>query len=237
MCRYHLLLGTFCIFLVSACKDPYDYRIPREVAHLDADEGFKQAVLKLKEEDRPLLVRYMMRAGLAQAFGQGSSDRTIRQALDDQRRTEAENAVKETEAKALAERVQKERATATKAMNEILVVAMTHLQYHDADYMKGVDAGFSVGFAFQNKSSRDLAGVKGTIRFADIFDDEIRTVSLSVDDGIGAGETLTWRGGFDYNRFRGPDKKLRSTAVDKLRVSWIPETYLFADGSRMDVSQ
>jgi hypothetical protein len=238
MCRAYLLICVFLGLTVSACKDPYDYRISGDISQLQSDEGLKKAVSKLNVPDSVLIARYLMRVGLRQAFGkQAPQDRTIRQAIDEQRQIEAASAAREAETRALAERVEKERAEAVRVMNEVLVVALTGLQYHDSDFMHGVDAGFSVGFALKNKSNRDLAGVKGEVRFADIFNDEIKTIKLSIDDGIAAGQTVSWRGGLGYNQFMAEDKKLRFTAVEKLKASWLPKTYLFADGSRMDVPQ
>ncbi len=126
---------------------------------------------------------------------------------------------------------------AIERMHSVLTVAMAEFTYHDADWSNGVTDGFSVAFAFQNKGARDLAGAKGAVRFADMFDDQIKLVGLSMDDGIPAGKTIMWKGQLDYNQFIDSDKRLRNTATEELKVSWVPRTYLFSDGTRMDAPE
>lgn len=235
--RIRLVLFSAFIVALVGCVDPYDYKIPADMEKWKSDEALRTTIEKLKPEDKEVLARYMLGAGMRQAFGQPTSELSIRDAVAAQRKREAENAAKEAEEKALAERVKKEREEAIAKMNTILTVAMTGLSFHDADWRNGVQDGFAVSFAFQNKTERDLAGVKGTVRFADMFDDEIKQVNLSMDEAIPAGQTVTWRGELGFNQFIEDDKKLRNTAVDKLKVSWIPTTYLFTDGTRMDAPQ
>lgn len=226
-------VNVFLGVALVACSDPYAYKIPSDMEQWKSDEALRAQIAKLKPDEKELLTRFMLRAGLKQAFGQGQSQVTIGQALEEQRKREAELAIKEAEEKALAERVKKEREAAIQAMNAVLTVAMTQLEYHDADWRNGVQDGFSVAFAFQNKGDRDLAGAKGAVRFADMFDDQIKLVGLSMDEAIPVGKTVTWRGELDYNQFMDTDRKLRNTDASKLKVSWRPGTYLFADGSKM----
>lgn len=234
----HSIIAAIAI-CCAACSDPYAYKISPDPEKWKSDEVLKKNVEQLKPEDKDVLTRYMFRTGMRAALGQLSSTTTvtIHDALDSQRKFEAERAAAEAEEKALAERVKKEREAAIQKMNQILTVALTQLQYHDADWRNGIQDGFSVSFAFHNKSPNGLAGVKGRVRFADMFDDEIQTVNMSVNDAIPAGQTITWQGGIDYNQFKASDQKLRVTPVEKLKVTWIPITYLLADGTRMEAPE
>ena len=52
---------------------------------------------------------------------------------------------------------------------------------------------------------RDIAGAKGAVRFADMFDDQIKWVGLSMHDAIPVGKTVTWRGALDLAGTKGID--------------------------------
>lgn len=223
---------------ITSCSKPRDFTISAEPSKWGSDEKLKSAVAKLPEEDRQLLAGWMLRAGMGKAFGATVSDTTIGTAIEQQRQFEAERAAKEAEEAALAARVAKERAEAAAAMNAILTVAMTKFEFFEADYRNRIlSDGFQVGFALENKSSKDLVGVKGTVQFADIFDDRIKSIGLSIDEPIPAGQVLQWGGTLDYNQFMDADKKLRSTPAAKLKVSYIPSVFLFSDGTRMAAPQ
>ncbi len=84
---------------------------------------------------------------------------------------------------------------------------------------------------------KDLAGVKGTIAFQDLFDDEIKRVGFSYDDGLRAGKTATWSGSLDYNQFMDSDVKLRNTPLEKMTVRWEPEVLIYTDGAKLRLPQ
>jgi hypothetical protein len=46
----------------------------------------------------------------------------------------------------------------------------------------------------ENKTDKDIQGVKATLKFTDIFGDHIRNIKFSYDDGIGAKNTATYKG-------------------------------------------
>jgi hypothetical protein len=217
-----------------SCSKPQDVLISAEPSGWDNDTKLKDAVSKLSEDDRLLLGRWMLRAAMGKAFGAKVADTTIGSAINQQRVFEQERAAKEAEEAALAARVEEERKAATAAMNAVLTVAMTKFEFFEADFRNRVPSdGFQVGFALENRSSKDLAGVKGRVHFSDTFDDQIKSIGLSVDEPIPAGQVLQWGGVLDYNQFMASDKKLRATPRSKLKVAFVPDVFLFADGTRM----
>ena len=88
-------------------------------------------------------------------------------------------------------------------------------------------------FTFKNKTDRDIAGVKGTVTFYDMFDEKIRGLDLSYDKGIKAGKTINYKAQTSYNQFLSEDKKLNNTELSKIKVTWEPEQLIFSDGEKV----
>ncbi|HCF58962.1 MAG TPA: hypothetical protein DFS52_13345 [Myxococcales bacterium] len=226
------LLLSLCFI---GCSDPYAQKLPASIDGLEKDEALKKAIQKLPEQEKALLGQFLLRRGLAQAFGGGGAEEvTVRQAIDRQRRWLEEQAKQEAEAKALADRVKAEREAKRKEFAETLTVAVTSLQFVKGSFAsRRFDDRFQITLAFQNKTARAFAGVKGTLVFADMFGTAIKQISIAYDQGIEAGSTATWAGEVDFNQFIDDDKKLASTPLDKLKTSWLPEHYIFSDGTAM----
>lgn len=223
--------------LAAACSNPLNQPMPADLKSAGDDKAFHAAVEKLPQDQRDLLVGYVARAALAEAFSAGTvkgNAKTIGEAIDDQRKFIAETKAKEAEQKALAEKVAAERAAATKAMDDVLTVALTGKSVRPKDIHAGrYRDAIAITIAFKNKSAKELTGVKGRLVFKDIFGDTIKSSGLKVDDPIAAGATFVWEGTSDINEFIREDTRLAQTPQDKLRVVWEPITYLFKDGSTL----
>lgn len=221
------------------CSDPYGQKLPATLGGLEKDDALKKAVHKLPEQDQALLAQFLLRRGLAQAFGAGGAGGiTIRQAIDQQKEWQEEQAKKEAEAQALAARVKAEREAKEKEFADTLTVAVTDLKLVKGSMASGrFDDHFAITLAFHNKSARDFAGVKGTVVFADMFGTVIKRVNVAHDEGIKAGSTATWGGELHFNQFMDEDKKLATTPLEKMKISWLPEHYVFNDGSAMKMPE
>ena len=119
-------------------------------------------------------------------------------------------------------------------MNEAVVVAVTSKKFLPSDiYAQRYEDRIQLRIAFENKSGKELKGVKGAVEFRDLFGDEVSTIRIAVDDPIAAGQTYVWEGSKRANKFDHGDTKLANTPLEKLKVRWIGHTYLFADGSEL----
>jgi len=238
---FALLLGL--VVAGAACADPMDYKIPTDSEQWKKDEGFTKAIEKLPDEEKKLLVGYMMRAGVAEAFGTVPPERTIGEALQNQKEFVAEKAAEaeaaaaeEAKQAALAAQVEEEHQRALAEARNALTVAVSSMDFIPSNARAGrYQDSFSLVIALQNNMDKDMSGVKGTVVFADMFDDEIKRVNLSLDEGIQAKQTFRWEGTFGFNQFMDEDVKLRNTELTKMKISWEPEVYLFADGTKMTV--
>ena len=225
------------LVLAAACSNPRDQKVPTDPGTWESNENFTKTIKELPPEDARLLAAWMMRIGVQQALGgQGLPDRTIQQAIDEQKSFEVEQAAKQAKQERLAAEVKRQREEAIAKMNAVLTVALTQLRFYKADWRRDiVSDGFEIKFALQNQSKKDLAGVKGAVTLLDMFDDPIKTVNLSVDSAIPAGKVIEWGGTMDFNQFRDEDVKLKNTPLEKIKTVWTPELFLFADGSRLEV--
>lgn len=86
-----------------------------------------------------------------------------------------------------------------------------------------------------NKSAKDIRGFKGVFAIKDIFGDELIRISYKSDDVLRAGQSKKEEMGMNYNQFMDSHKKLRSTAMENLRVEWQPEMIMFADGTALNL--
>ena len=239
-------IETFALALVlalSACADPQEYKVPPDSDQWKQDEGFKDAIQKLSEEERQLLKAYLLRAGMAEALGGTIPEITIAEGIQNQQEFLEKRAAKkaaeaEEEAKqaALAAKVEEEHQAAVAAAHKALTVAVSSMTFVPSNFRaRRYQDGFTLSIALQNNTDKDMVGIKGTVVFADMFDDEIKRVDLSVDETIAAGKSIRWEGSLGYNQFMSEDTKLRNTEFAKLKISWEPEVYLFSDGSKMEI--
>jgi hypothetical protein len=119
-------------------------------------------------------------------------------------------------------------------MNEAVTVAVASMNFVPSDIYKGrYQDSIALSIAFENKTRKDIAGVKGAVQFNDMFGAAIKSVGVSWDAGVKVGAVATWDASLGYNQFMAEDKKLASTPLHKMKVVWTPETILFTDGSKM----
>lgn len=227
--------------LLSACSKPTDTVIPSDVAAWDKD--LSPVIQKLSEEDRKLLAAYLVRAKLGEVFGGKGVPpaTTVGAAITDQRQFLERRAQEEAEAKALAEKVQKERAAAMEQMRQAITVALVDKSIEPERGSSGIemDRHLVVRFAYRNNSGKDVAGVKGTVIVKDLFGDTLSAFGISNDESIKAGATVFWVGqrSVKYAIGSNKDEKLAALGADKFTVEWNPETIVFADSTKLVAPQ
>jgi hypothetical protein len=233
------------LFVISACGDPLDHKVPTDPAQWKQDTDFTGAIEKLPDEQKAHLRSYLMRAGMAEAFGGTFPDTTIGEAIQSQKdfqvkKAEEAKAEEEETARqvAVVQAAEAKRQKALEKARKALTVAVTSISFVKANFRRGTyQDTFALRIALKNNAAKGMNGVKGTVVFADMFGDEIKRVTLSVDDPIPTGEQVIWSGSLAYNQFMDEDTKLRSTELSKMKISWEPEVYLFADGTSMKMEE
>lgn len=117
-----------------------------------------------------------------------------------------------------------------------LSVGVTGKEFSAANFYAGRPSDYlSFNIQQTNKSAKDIRGFKGVFAIKDIFGDEIIKISFKSDDGLRAGQSKKEEMGLNYNQFMDSHQKLRSTAMENLRVEWQPEMIMFADGTALNL--
>ncbi|NCC62813.1 MAG: hypothetical protein EOM12_18230 [Verrucomicrobiae bacterium] len=229
-----LAVGLVAFLLIG--KNPLNVEVPSSVKNW-SDEKLRDAVEQLSDEERELFGSYAARVALATAFGGEGvipEGKTVGDVIQDQREWQKEQKEQEQRQALLAGKLLKEQADARREMNNAVTVSLVDILFQKSDYSRDIYSDyFAMRVGFENRTSRDIVGIKGVLMFKDIFGDLINGVRLSYDDGVAAHDSVVWSGTMEYNQFDDDDKKLRSTSRDKLKVEWEPDTYLFSDGSKM----
>lgn len=227
-------------FLLTACSDPKEARLPADVTKWTDDSSLVDAVKKLDDSEKKLFIGYTARRALASAFGgaQTVSDITVGDALKAQQAWLDEKAAEEVRQKALAEQVKAQQLESLKEMNNTLTVSLVELKLNPKNYEnKHYSEYFTIRIAFKNNASEALSGVKGTVILRDMFGDVIKRIGLTDDTQINPGTSYIYNGTIDYNQFKAEDNKLASADPSKLQFEWEPGTYIFASGKKLVMPQ
>ena len=229
------ILVVACVLSLAACSSKGTV-IPQDPAKWNQ---LKDATKQLSDTDRRLFAIYMARVSVAGALAGGKPNipagMTIGQAIEDQKKFEADQAKSETDAAILRAKVAAQRAAAEAALNRVALITLVSKTYVPKDiYRERFNDNLAMVLAIKNNSAKDIAGIKGTLRFEDMFGAEIKTVSLSFDGGVKAGQTVSTSDySLELNQFEQSDTQVAQTDLAKMKVTFHPEMIVFADGSKM----
>lgn len=225
---FKLLPVALAVFLV-ACTDAKSTPIPTGPLS-DWPESFSNKVQTLPADDRELLAGYVIRKQLA---GEDTGIITVAEAIENQRQFKIEKEAREQEEARLAEEARQQREEKVAAFRKIVTVALTDTKLLPKNYdVSRYSPVYQLTLVVENKSERDIRGVKGTIIFRDLFEDEILRSGLSLDKAVAAGEQKTIGGyGLEINQFMDDHAKLATTDYKDLKFEFVPEAIVFADGT------
>lgn len=216
-----------------ACSDPRDTVLPTTADAIAADPSFQETLRSLDDGERGSLAKFFIRKTFSGGVPAGT---TLRAALADQAAVEQESARQEAEAKALADKLQAERAALQVTFDQAVTVALISKRFIPADWQsRTYQDTIRLDLGLQNKSGKDIAGVKGTLVCDDLFGTLVKRIGIAYDAGLPAGASKRWTGSLDYNQFMDDDKKLASTDLDKLTSHFEFDAIVFTDGTRLEM--
>lgn len=218
------------------CSDPYSYSLSPSPESWANDAKLKKSIEKLSEDEKELLTGYMMRTMFN---GEAISPLgiSIREAIDSQASWKEEKRIQEEEMTALAAKIEAEIKEKRDKLLEVVTVALVTKEFRAANYSYNrYSDTIAITVAFQNKSDKDISGIKGSMALNDMFGESIKVIGLSYDDGVSAGKTVSWKGELDYNQFMAKDVKLATTPTEKMKVEWHPQTIIYSDGTVLDLN-
>jgi hypothetical protein len=231
-----VLLFATLFFSVRYMRNPYRVIVPANFEEWEKS-GLDKAVERLSSEKQRLFTAYTVRMGILSAFS-GSAQlpegKNIREILDEQKRWEDNMQEQQARQAVLASNLRQEQEQARSIMNDIITVTLIEIGFTERDSRREIYSdAFEISVGIENRTSREILGIRGVMVFKDIFGETMQRVRLSYDDGLLPNQSIVWRGTMGYNRFKDGDVKLRNTRSDRLVFEWEPDTYLFTDGTSM----
>ena len=128
-----------------------------------------------------------------------------------------------------------ERKAKQEAFAKLLSVALVGKRNSTGEYDQRM---VMLDLAFDNKSDKDIAGVKGILHLNDMFGDKIMNIKWPFDAGVDAKQTAVDRaGGMKINQFIDDQMKRWNTEPDKIKASYEVQTIVFKDGTRLDAPE
>ncbi|MDO8418089.1 MAG: hypothetical protein Q7S87_17985 [Agitococcus sp.] len=214
-----------CFWALAGCSDPRNYPVTKLT-----EAQSKELGQKLTSEEGQKLASWTLRSALSdKASVEGV---TVAQALKQQDAWVIKQQEEAVVAAELKKKVEAARKQKQDEFSKLLTVALVNKKSSMGEYGKRW-VGLEV--AYDNKSDRDIQGVKGMLRITDIFGDKIMNIRWSFDKGIMAKQNATEKNtGVDINQFIDEQMKLYITDFDKLKSTFEVSTIIFKDGSKMD---
>lgn len=214
--------------MLLGCSDPHKY----EVAKL-TEEQKQEMGKKLTSEEGQKLAGYLFRT----SFGSKElpAGVTVGQAIKDQEAWLEKEKVEAAKAEELKKKVDAERKAKQEAFAKMLSVALVAKRNDLGEYGQRM---VLLDLAYENKSEKEIAGVKGILHLNDMFGDKIMNIRWSFDEGIHAKDTSVERGsGVKINQFMDDHMKLWGTDPAKIKANYEVQTIVFKDGTRMDAPE
>jgi|TARA_B110001450_G_scaffold216549_1_gene210176 hypothetical protein len=228
------LLSILITISIISCSNP--------LSKIYTEEGFMLDMVEIRESESEETVKnittYIMQEAMRDALKDDDKKennlvgKSYKELLVQADELAAKMKEKEEEEKRLKLEEERRRKEISLKISESITFALTKKGYSEYNYQDYI----TYTFTFENKSNKDILGVKGSVTFYDIFDEKIKSLSLSYDDGIKSKKTVNYRATTDYNQFMSEDKKLKDTELNKLKVVWEPEQLIFSDGEKISLN-
>jgi hypothetical protein len=182
---------------------------------------------ELTNEEKQLLLGYFMRQNMATIFQGGKpglpSGKTLGEMIQDQKKWVAQEKEEEERQKHLAAEIAGKQAE----MRNIIGVALYSFARRRNSLIDYVEAGY----AYENRSTRDVRAFDGWIVYNDVLGNKLEEVRLKVLKPIKAGQKASVTDDLPFMAYGG----LRDKVLDDVRIEWRPKKILFADGSSVEV--
>lgn len=228
-----ILVSLLISLMLCACGNPKSTVIPVDIAKLDE---IQDSIKKLSDEDRKQLMTYLIRTKASAAFGGPVSEVgvTIGEALKRQKKWSDDEDKKELAQAVLKAKLAAEQEAARKKFASAVTVIVLSKTLEPKNYDLGRYSDIQqIRLGIENLTDKDMAGVKGTVKFYDIFGKESGEVGFSMDTEIKAKGRATWNGTRDYNQFLDSHKSLAALESGKYTTKFEPEMIVFSDGTKM----
>lgn len=242
MRRSNIVAVSFALALVG-CGNPHNTQVPTKIEDLATIQA---SVDKLTPDEKQLFAGYVVRhtigASIGALFGGKApatpipEGTTIGSAIEEQRQFMATRATEEAKEKALREKLAADREAALSKLRDAVTVTLISKELRSSLSTGHLGDSVDIVVGYRNNTNREVSGVKGTLVAKDQFDDAVTSISISNDQTIPPGGTSTWHGSrslINLGVVGMNDRKFAELPSDKLKITWEPDTIVFAGGEKM----
>jgi hypothetical protein len=220
--------------LLCACSRPTETVIPSDMSKWDKE--LAQSLQKLDAADRELAGKYLMRTKMSEAFAGKSMPvgTTLGQAIESEKKFEAEQAAKRAEEEALKKKLLAEQAAALATLDKAATVTLVSKREVPKDFSANRYSEYQeLVIGVKNNSDKPMAGIAGEMKFIDLFDKEVASTNFRISESIPPGGTYTWHGGRNYNQFIESHRALWNLELGKFTTKFVPDMIVYADGTKL----
>lgn len=211
-------ISILTMIALTSCNNPLNKKYSDKTLEQDAKE-IKESN-KLNDDDLKMLAGYIMLAKLGDKQIDGKTYAEILQAAKDYK----------SEQEQLAAKAKKDEEEKREKLGSALTVAMYDKGFTKEDYQEYLE----YALAFENKTGQDIRAVKGSITITDLFDTEIKSINIVMDNVIPAQQTVKNTYTTDYNQFMDEDTRLAGKEMKDIKVIWNPEKIIFVNGKTLE---
>ncbi len=235
-CHRKIVIGVLLFLLISACgKNPKDFTITEQ-----NKDNFLEQIKDMKGltvEEAGLLHDYVLRLKMSEAFGQKATPiagKTIGTLIAEQKDLETKAKKEKADQDRLAAEAKAKEEALAQELRKAITLTVFQKSFTPSDYRaERYNDYIEIKCAYQNTSGRDIRAFTGRIQFTDLFEKPIYESALTISDPIKSGEKATWTGQIRYNQFIAEQQRLRNTALEDMKVAWLPRQVLFADATKL----
>lgn len=235
--RNRLISAGVLAALLTACGSPLDVEIPHEPSRWESE--IAPLAKKLPEEDSKMLLAYLVRVKVGEAFGGKSipDGFTIGQAIEAQKQWNASQASKAAEEAALKQKIEQDRVALEAKINNAVSAVLLSKKVTPPDMLAGqpfTTTSFRIGI--RNKSTLKIVGVAGQIEFVDVFGKKAGLVPFESTDDIAPGAEIIWTGGWEDD-FTQNRRDIGALVEGKYTSKFIPRAVVFEDGTKLVIPE
>jgi hypothetical protein len=226
MKRWLLLVPILALVGLSACSDIRQKKLTEENREKILSEAGTSK--DLTDEEHQMIQGYILRQGIQNVFQGGKPSLptgiTVGEMIEEQRKWVALEKAEEEKQKRLAAEI----AAKQSDMRNVIGVAIFNLAERE-DYISNY---VEAGFAYENRSARDVRAFQGHVEFKDVLGNKLEEIQLKVFKPTKAGEKASVT-----ERLWSESYALRGNKLEDVKIEWKPDKILFADGTSVEVAR
>jgi len=230
-------LPLFALLLVATgCgSDPHNLKITE--TNKDSFMNELKDSRGLSVEEVGLLTTSQIRRAAAKTLG-GSEEpivgKTVGGIINEERKAQADAKIREEEQKKLAAEAKAKADALTAQLRNAISLTVFDKGFQPSAPLSGrYEDYITIKCAYENKSDKDIRAFRGHVQFTDLFGKEIYTTNMTISDPLKAGQRATWEGVIKYNQFISEQQELRNANLADMKIVWLPDGVLFADGTSL----